>query len=90
MDVRLEIIACLEYKTDEKHCENPAKNRYSFYICIIVMKNVKRILPFTMPVFLCAGLFGCSDNVKIRYGDWRRFFANVIFGFAEAVKGASL
>ena len=31
------------------------------------MKNTKRILPFTMPVFLCAGLFGCSDNVTFEW-----------------------
>lgn len=54
------------------------------------MKNTERILPFTIPVFLCVGLFGCSDNVKIRYGGWKRFFANVISGFAVSVKGVSL
>lgn len=31
------------------------------------MKNVKRILPFTIPVFLCAGVFGCSDNVTFEW-----------------------
>ena len=42
-------------------------------------------------MLLCVGLFGCTDSVKIKYGEtWRRFFANVISGFAVAVKGASL
>ncbi len=35
------------------------------------MKNVKRILPFTIPVFLCVGLFGCSDSVTFEWGKFR-------------------
>lgn len=35
------------------------------------MKNVKRILPFTISMLLCVGLFSCSDNVTFEWGNFR-------------------